>query len=157
MVGPELYTPVGGGNGNTCDYYGHCGTVYEWEDVMLDDFYTFFPVFSIHNYSASPSGQFTAVQHMVNVEQTYGKTPPIWVTEFNWGNGTCSYSQNTLLSYINTYYQNTIARSFYFSTTDGEGLTGAECGDGLVHGQWDDWAEKVPLYSGFESIVKSLP
>ena len=154
MIGPELYTPVGGGDENQCDDFGHCGTVYEWEAVMLDDFSGNFPVFSIHNYSNNPSGQLNAVQHMVNIEQTYGKTPPIWVTEFNYVGGTCSYSQNTLVSYLSTYYHSTIARSFYYALPDGGGQS---CGYGLVMNKSYGWAQKVPLYSGYSNIVHSLP
>jgi hypothetical protein len=71
-VGPELYTPNGGGNVKTCDYYGHCGWLYGfgwWEDALLRYFDTNFPTFTIHNYSDTNTGSYNATAVRLEVEE----------------------------------------------------------------------------------------
>lgn len=164
-VGPELFTPNGGGQIETCDYWhevtgdsspAHCMWLYgtgEWEDAMLRYFNTYFPIFTFHNYSDTDSGSRTAVADLWNnVMVPLGKQRQIWVTEFNFGapgSGTCSLSEQTIVNYTTNLY-NLMAnqRAFYFALADGN-----SCGDGLVHSKASNWAEKSTLYPGFVHIV----
>jgi hypothetical protein len=153
-VGPELATPDGGGNQRTCDYYGHCMYLLgqgEWEDSMLRFYDTFFPTFTIHNYSDDDRGSRVAVGDTWSIMGTLGKQRQIWVTEFNFDSGTCSYSEQTIVDYTRSLYSLMAnERAFYFSLTDGWSGT---CGEGLLYSKTYNWAEKPILYPGFKSIV----
>jgi hypothetical protein len=162
-VGPELYTPNGGGQIETCDYWhevtgdnspAHCMWLYgtgEWEDAMLRYFSNNFPIFTIHNYSDTNSGSGTAVADLWNnVMVPLGKQRQIWLTEFNFTGGTCSLTEQTIVDYTASLYNSmSNQRAFYFALPDGAGA----CGNGLVHGKAYNWAEKTILYPGFVQIV----
>jgi hypothetical protein len=156
-VGPDLYTPNGGGQVETCDYYNHCMWLYgtgEWEDAMLRYFDSYFPTFSIHNNSDTDVGANAAVGNTWNLVMVpLGKQRNIWLSEYNFGNnGTCSNSEQTLANYTRNLYTNMgNQRDFYFSLTDGWGTPA--CGDGIVWGQGYNWAEKSVLYPAFTNIV----
>ena len=82
---------------------------------------------------------------------TLGKQRQIWVTEFNFDSGTCSYSEQTIVDYTRSLYNLMYnERAFYFNVDDG--FTGT-CGAGLLRSQQYNNAEKPILYPGFKSIV----
>ena len=156
-VGPELYTPNGGGNVKTCDYYGHCGWLYGfgwWEDALLRYYDTNFPTFTIHNYSDTNTGSYNAIANTWNLVMVpLGKQRQIWLTDFNFKSRTCyPYGEQDIVNYTRSLY-NLMAneRAFYFSLTDG--FSNDLCGDGLVHSLAYGWAVKSTLYPGFQSIV----
>ena len=118
---------------------------------MLRFYDAFFPTFTIHNYSDNDRGSRVAVGDAWNIMLTLGKQRQIWVTEFNFKIGTCSYGEQTIVDYTRSLYSlMPNERAFYFSLTDGWSGT---CGHGLLDSKTYNWAEKTILYPGFQSIV----
>jgi hypothetical protein len=161
FVGPDLFTPNGGGQVRTCDAFGHCMYLLgqgNWEDSMLRFFSNNFQTFTIHNYSDTDAGSRTAIGNTWSIMVSLGKQRQIWLDEFNFRNP-CSYSEQTIVNYTRSLYtQMTNERAFYFSITDGFGAGSATCGSGttnfgLLQAQAYNWAPKPVLYPGFQSIV----
>ncbi|MBZ5554657.1 MAG: hypothetical protein LAO21_18220 [Acidobacteriia bacterium] len=156
MIGPDIFTPSGGNEGYTCDYWNHCmNWLSGWTDSLLRYFPSFFETFSIHNYSIDERAQVSAVSKVWNKMVGLGVQRRIWLTEFNYRNGTCSEPEWSIANWTQSLYQKmTWERSFYFVLQDPEGQG---CGFGLLYGRQLEFLEKTPLYSRFQQIVAAIP
>lgn len=117
---------------------------------MLRYFDGYFSTFTIHNYSDTDDGARAAVGNAWSTMLNLGKQRQIWLTEFNFSNGTCSDSEQTIVDLTRGLYANlTNERSFYYELAD----SGGACGSGLLHSRDYSYTEKPILYPGFRSIV----
>ncbi len=157
VAGPEITT--------LDSYWGN------WRDNGVDPLLRFFgdwfDVFTVHSYSIDA---FTTVSKMTEVrlelaEHGFLGKKPVWLTEFNFRNGTCDLTDAQIEVQIEILYQSMDTswwkRSFYFDLADG-----GPCGFGLLRSrpvslrlQREQRSPipnlEKPLYKMFKSFVMS--
>ncbi len=120
----------------------------DWATILLRNWPTYFPIFTITNYSSSDRGIRHAVGALWNLMTALARPRPIWTTEFNFGDGTCpGHSEARQRKIANlvckTYKYMTWERAFYFD------LSGNGCFSLLM----PDDTPKSFLYPAFQAIV----
>lgn len=149
IIGPEIYTCKNTGSG--CSNYDHnwgytTNWLNDWANTLLVNWPQYFDKFSIHNYSDDDWGMRNAVGELWQRMEALNQRKYIWTTEFNFKNGTCDLTEQTVANLTcKTYKYMTWERAFYFSLNAGcFGLTR------------DDLTPKSFLFPAFQSIVAGI-
>ena len=119
-------------------------------DPMLRFFGSLYDFFTIHSYNGSGFQTLLKMSDLNSEisEHSYGGA--VWLTEFNFDDGTCSNSDLFIANQTETVFNNMWwDKSFFFNLTD---LPSAPCGFGLLRGSSFGFADK-PLFQLFKDIV----
>lgn len=149
VVGPEITTL-------NDDFWG------DWLDNGLDPILRYFgdqlDVLSVHSYNTDA---LTTILKMNRIREEliqhgwFGRKS-VWLTEFNFRNGTCNLPDNLIASQVNFVYNRMDTswwtRAFYFQLRDNNNQ---DCGFGLLHSQeygLSPYSRKV-LYTLFQNSI----
>jgi len=149
VFGPELFT-CSDGRGDSCSNIDHnwgytTNWNSDWARILLLNYPTYFPRFTIHNYGGNDQSMRTAVGSLYDHTMVpIGQQRPIWTTEFNFKDGTCSNTEREIADWTcKNYKYMTWERAFFFD------LRGNGCYS-LLDGSDNP---KPFLYSAFSAIV----
>ena len=109
---------------------------------------SYFPTWTIHNYSSDDWGDRTAVGVLWNTMVADSQQRTIWTTEFNFNSGTCGNTEREIADWTcKNYKYMTWERAFFFDIDVGGGCFSLLNSGGVP---------KSFLYPAFTSIVSNV-